>query len=422
MNAAVDAAADLTFLGGTRWVKVALAYSGGLDTSVAIRWLMEQYGAEVVAVTVDIGEVKDYEAIREKALRIGASQAFLVDAKEEFARDYIVPCLKANAVYENGYPVSTSMARPLIAKKVVEIAHQVGADAVAHGSTGKGNDQVRFEVTFAALDPSLKIIAPIREWNMSRDEEIEYAQQHGIPIPVTKESPFSIDENLWGRSIEAGVLEDPTVEPPEEAFRWTVSPEKAPDEPEYITIHFERGVPVAINDEPMDLVSLISHLNALGGRHGVGRIDMVENRLVGIKSREVYECPAAVILITAHRDLEALVLERELMHFKRMLEHKYAELVYYGLWFSPLKEALDAFMDKTQERVTGWVRVKLYKGSCVPVGRWSPYSLYRLDLATYEKVSTFDQRASEGFIKIFGLPTVLSMQVAREAAEKREGV
>jgi argininosuccinate synthase len=257
---------------------------------------------------------------------------------------------------------------------------------------------------------------------MSRDEEIEYAQQHGIPIPVTKESPFSIDENLWGRSIEAGVLEDPTVEPPEEAFRWTVSPEKAPDEPEYITIHFEQGVPVAINDEPMDLVSLISHLNALGGRHGVGRIDMVENRLVGIKSREVYECPAAVILITAHRDLEALVLERELMHFKRMLEHKYAELVYYGLWFSPLKEALDAFMDKTQERVTGWVRVKLYKGSCVPVGRWSPYSLYRLDLATYEKVSTFDQRASEGFIKIFGLPTVLSMQVAREAAEKREGV
>lgn len=401
-------------------MKVALAYSGGLDTSVAIRWLMERYGAEVVAVTVDIGEVKDYEAIREKALRIGASQAFLIDAKEEFARDYVLPCLKANAVYENGYPVSTSAARPLIAKKVVEVAHQVGADAVAHGSTGKGNDQVRFEVTFAALDPSLKIIAPIREWNMSRDEEIEYAQKNGIPIPVTKESPFSIDENLWGRSIEAGVLEDPTVEPPEEAFRWTVSPQKAPDEPEYVTIHFERGVPVAINDEPMDLVSLISQLNAIGGRHGVGRIDMVENRLVGIKSREVYECPAAVILIAAHRDLEALVLERELTHFKRLLEQKYAELVYYGLWFSPLREALDAFMEKTQERVTGWVRVKLYKGSCVPVGRWSPYSLYRLDLATYEKVSTFDQRAGEGFIKIFGLPTVLSMQVAREATEKRE--
>lgn len=401
-------------------MKVALAYSGGLDTSVAIRWLMERYGAEVVAVTVDIGEVKDYEAIREKALRIGASQAFLIDAKEEFARDYVLPCLKANAVYENGYPVSTSAARPLIAKKVVEVAHQVGADAVAHGSTGKGNDQVRFEVTFAALDPSLKIIAPIREWNMSRDEEIEYAQKNGIPIPVTKESPFSIDENLWGRSIEAGVLEDPTVEPPEEAFRWTVSPQKAPDEPEYVTIHFERGVPVAINDEPMDLVSLISQLNAIGGRHGVGRIDMVENRLVGIKSREVYECPAAVILIAAHRDLEALVLERELTHFKRLLEQKYAELVYYGLWFSPLREALDAFMEKTQERVTGWVRVKLYKGSCVPVGRWSPYSLYRLDLATYEKVGTFDQRAGEGFIKIFGLPTVLSMQLAREATEKRE--
>lgn len=400
-------------------MKVALAYSGGLDTSVAIRWLMEHYGAEVVAVTVDIGEVKDYEAIKEKALRIGALEAFLVDAKEEFAHDYILPCLKANAVYENGYPVSTAMARPLIAKKVVEIAHQVGADAVAHGSTGKGNDQVRFEVTFSVLDPSLKIIAPIRQWNMSRDEEIEYAQRHGIPISVTKESPFSIDENLWGRSIEAGVLEDPTVEPPEEAFRWTVSPHNAPNEPEYLTIHFEQGVPVALNDEPLDLVALISRLNEVGGRHGVGRIDMIENRLVGIKSREVYECPAATILITAHRDLEALVLERELMHFKRLLELKYAELVYYGLWFSPLKEALDAFMDKTQERVTGWVRVRLYKGTCVPVGRWSPYSLYRMDLATYEKASTFDQRASEGFIKIFGLPTVLSQQVARQTVERK---
>ncbi len=417
MKAAVDSAARFQ-IGGTRWVKVALAYSGGLDTSVAIRWLMEHYGAEVVAVTVDIGEVKDYEAIREKALRIGASQAFLVDAKEEFAHDYILPCLKANAVYENGYPVSTAMARPLIAKKV-EIAHQVGADAVAHGSTGKGNDQVRFEVTFSVLDPSLKIIAPIRQWNMSRDEEIEYAQRHGIPISVTKESPFSIDENLWGRSIEAGVLEDPTVEPPEEAFRWTVSPHNAPNEPEYLTIHFEQGVPVALNDEPLDLVALISRLNEVGGRHGVGRIDMIENRLVGIKSREVYECPAATVLITAHRDLEALVLERELMHFKRLLELKYAELVYYGLWFSPLKEALDAFMDKTQERVTGWVRVRLYKGTCVPVGRWSPYSLYRMDLATYEKVSTFDQRASEGFIKIFGLPTVLSQQVARQTVERK---
>ncbi|MDT7897334.1 MAG: argininosuccinate synthase [Armatimonadota bacterium] len=401
-------------------MKVALAYSGGLDTSVAIRWLMERYDAEVVAVTVDVGEVKDYESVQAKALTIGASATFLIDAKEEFAQHFIVPCLKANAVYENGYPLATAMARPLIAQKVVEIARQVGADAVAHGSTGKGNDQVRFEITFATLAPDLKIIAPIREWNMSRDEEIEYAQRHGIPVPVTKSSPFSIDENLWGRSIEAGILEDPTIEPPEEAFRWTVSPQHAPDEPEYLTVHFEQGIPVALNDEPMDLVTLISRLNAIGGRHGIGRIDMMENRLVGIKSREVYECPAAVLLLTAHRDLEALVLERELMHFKRTLEHKYAELVYYGLWFSPLREALDAFMDKTQEVVTGWVRLRLYKGTCMPVGRWSPYSLYRMDLATYERASTFDQRASEGFIRLFGLPTVLSHQVKKEAMAKEE--
>lgn len=398
-------------------MKVALAYSGGLDTSVAIRWLMERYRAEVVAVTVDVGEVKDYEAVRARALDIGASAAVLVDAKEEFAQRFITPCLKANAVYENGYPLATAIARPLIAQKVVEVARSVGADAVAHGSTGKGNDQVRFEITFATLAPDLKIIAPIREWNMSRDEEIEYAQQRGIPVPVTKSSPFSIDENLWGRSIEAGVLEDPTVEPPEEAFRWTVAPQHAPETPEYLTVHFERGVPVAVNDQPMDLVTLISHLNAVAGRHGVGRIDMVENRLVGIKSREVYECPAATVLLTAHRDLEALVLERDLFHFKRGLEQKYAELVYYGLWFSPLREALDAFVEKTQEVVTGWVRLRLYKGGCMAVGRWSPYSLYRLDLATYERTSTFDQRASEGFIRIFGLPTVLSHQVVKSAVQ-----
>ncbi|GBC99205.1 Argininosuccinate synthase [bacterium HR17] len=398
-------------------MKVALAYSGGLDTSVAIRWLMERYRAEVVAVTVDVGEVKDYEAVRVRALDIGASAAVLVDAKEEFAQRFITPCLKANAVYENGYPLATAIARPLIAQKVVEVARSVGADAVAHGSTGKGNDQVRFEITFATLAPDLKIIAPIREWNMSRDEEIEYAHQRGIPVPVTKSSPFSIDENLWGRSIEAGVLEDPTVEPPEEAFRWTVAPQHAPETPEYLTVHFERGVPVAVNDQPMDLVTLISHLNAVAGRHGVGRIDMVENRLVGIKSREVYECPAATVLLTAHRDLEALVLERDLFHFKRGLEQKYAELVYYGLWFSPLREALDAFVEKTQEVVTGWVRLRLYKGGCMAVGRWSPYSLYRLDLATYERTSTFDQRASEGFIRIFGLPTVLSHQVVKSAVQ-----
>ncbi len=391
-----------------------LAYSGGLDTSVAISWLRERYQAEVITATVDIGEVKDYEAIRRKALAIGAQQAFLIDAKGEFACSYVLPCLKANAFYEGAYPVSTAMARPLIASKVVEVAHRIGADAVAHGSTGKGNDQVRFEVTFTSLDPNLRVIAPIREWNMSRDQELAYARERGIPVPITEESPYSIDENLWGRSIEAGPLEDPTVEPPEDAFLWTVSADRAPAEPEYLTIAFEEGVPVSVNDQPMELVDLISFLNQVGGRHGVGRIDMMENRLVGIKSREVYECPAALILLTAHRDLERLTLERDLFHLKQILELKYAELVYYGLWFSPLKRALDAFMDETQKTVTGWVRVKLYKGSATPVARSSPYSLYRRDLATYEKTSTFDQRASEGFIRIFGLPTVLSNLVEEE--------
>ncbi len=385
--------------------KLVLAYSGGLDTSVAIKWLQEKYDVDVVAVAVDVGEEKNYEEIREKALRIGAVSAYVIDAKEEFAKDFVLPALKANALYEGRYPLSAALSRPLIAKKVVEIARKEGAKAVAHGSTGKGNDQVRFEVSFMSLAPELKIVAPVREWNLSREEELEYAKVHGIPVPVRKEKPYSIDVNLWGRSIECGPLEDPQKEPPQDAFLWTVSPQEAPDEPEYIEIEFTRGEPISLNGEKLPLPTLISRLNEIGGRHGVGRIDMVENRLVGIKSREVYEAPAAIILITAHKDLEALTLSRELLHFKQnYIDTKYAELVYYGLWFSQLKECLDAFIEGAEKFVSGEVRLKLFKGSCIPVGRSSPYSLYELSLATYGEGDVFDQRLAEGFVRLWGLP------------------
>ena len=395
-------------------MKIVLAYSGGLDTSVAIRWLAEEYDAEIVAAAVDVGEVKDYPAIRDKALDVGAVSSHILDAKDEFTHEFIFPCLKANAMYENDYPLATAMARPLISQKIVEIAASENADAVAHGSTGKGNDQVRFEVAFAALNPNLRIVAPARDWGMTREEEIEYAKEHDIPVPVTVENPFSIDENLWGRSVETGVLEDPTFESPEEAFEWTTAPEAAPDEAEYVTIGFECGVPVSLNESPTDPVSLIAQLNVLGGKHGVGRIDMIESRLVGIKSREVYEAPAATILLTAHRDLERLTIERDTLHFKARLELKYADLVYYGLWFHPLREALDSFMNDTQKTVTGEVRIKLFKGSCTAVGRSSPSGLYQYELATYDKADTFDHHASEGFIKIFGLPSKLSKAIERE--------
>lgn len=385
--------------------KLVLAYSGGLDTSVAIKWLQERYGVDVVAVAVDVGEEKNYEEIKEKALNIGAVASYVVDAKDEFARDFVLPALKANALYEGRYPLSAALSRPLIAKKVVEIAKKEGAKAVAHGSTGKGNDQVRFEVSFMALAPELKIVAPVREWNLSRDEEIEYAKAHGIPVPVKKDKPYSIDVNLWGRSIECGPIEDPESEPPEDAFLWTVSPLYAPDEPEYIEIEFEEGEPVSLNGEKLPLPALISRLNEIGGRHGVGRIDMVENRLVGIKSREVYEAPAATILITAHKDLEALTLSRELLHFKQnYIDTKYAELVYYGLWYSHLRECLDAFIEQAEKFVTGRVRLKLFKGSCIPVGRSSPHSLYDLSLATYGEGDIFDQKLAEGFVQLWGLP------------------
>jgi argininosuccinate synthase len=386
--------------------KCVLAYSGGLDTSVAIHWIKENYDCDVVAMSVDVGaNDKDLEFIRTKALSIGASASYIYDAKEEFAYKYILPTLQANAMYESKYYLSASLSRPLISKFLVDVAEQEGADFVAHGCTGKGNDQVRFEVSVAALNPNLQVIAPVRDWGWSRDEEIDYAIKHQIPVPVGKENPFSIDVNLWGRSCEAGVLEDPWAEAPEAAFDWTANAQDAPNQPEYLEIGFEQGVPVSLNGEKLGLVALIEQCNAIAGKHGVGRIDHVENRLVGIKSREVYEMPAATILTLAHKELETITLPRELHHFKLGLEQKYAEQVYFGLWFSPLREALDAFIQKSQETVTGEIRMKLFKGAAQVVGRRSPFTLYSYDLATYDKADKFDHAAAKGFIDIFGLPT-----------------
>jgi argininosuccinate synthase len=394
--------------------KVVLAYSGGLDTSVAIKWLKEKYDCEVIAFCADLGEGKDLDFIKEKALRIGAEKCYVADVKEEFIKDYAFKALKANALYEGVYPISTALSRPLIAKYLVEIAKKEGAFAVAHGCTGKGNDQVRFDLSVAALSPELKVIAPVREWTMSREEEIDYAAKNGIPVPVGKENPFSIDQNLWGRSIECGILEDPWVEPPEEAFEWTISPEKAPDEPAYVEITFEKGTPVAVDGKEMTPAELVANLNKIAGSHGFGRIDHVEDRLVGIKSREVYECPASLLLIEAHRHLESLTLPREVLHFKYIIEQKYAEIIYNGLWFSPLKKALDAFIEETQEVVSGTVRVKLYKGNAAVVGRKSPHSLYDVKLATYAEGDLFDHNAAVGFIALWGLPTKVYAQVNKK--------
>jgi len=385
--------------------KVVLAYSGGLDTSVAIRWLQEKYGMEVIALAADLGENKNLEAIRSKALLIGASKCLVVDAREAFVTEFAFKALKANALYEGKYPLSAGLSRPLIARLLVNVAAQEGAVAVAHGCTGKGNDQVRFDVSVSALNPELKVIAPVREWPMSREEEIAYAAARGIPVPVRKESPYSIDQNLWGCSIECGQLEDPWAEPPEDAWQWTTDPEEAPDEPEYAEVEFSRGVPVSLNARVMDPVELVSALNAVAGKHGVGRIDMVEDRLVGIKSREIYECPAALTLITAHKDLESITLPRELAAFKEAVDRKYAEIVYNGLWHSPLREALDAFIEKTQETVSGTVRLKLFKGSVSVVGRRSEFSLYDRSLATYAADDSFDHEAAAGFINVWALPT-----------------
>jgi argininosuccinate synthase len=384
--------------------KVVLAYSGGLDTSAAIRWLQEKYNLDVVAVTVDVGNERDFSAIQQKALNIGAVKALVLDAKELFVNHFIFPALKADALYEGQYPLATALSRPLIAKYLVDVARAEGASAVAHGCTGKGNDQVRIEVSVHALAPDLTVIAPAREWGMSREETINYAERHGIPVPVTVSSPYSIDENLWGRSIECGVLEDPWVEPPEEAFAWTKPPAETPNSPGYIEIGFEQGIPVTLDGRRMDGVSLIQRLNELAGGYGVGRIDHVENRLVGIKSREVYEAPAAMVLLQAHQALEAMTLSKEQLRFKQKVATEYADLVYNGLWFSSLHQDLDAYVESSQRFVTGTVRLKLYKGSSSVVGRKSPFSLYSYSLATYDKGDVFDQSASAGFIHIWGLP------------------
>src|SRR5215213_6524979 len=392
------------FSGGTmlQEKKVVLAYSGGLDTSVCVKWLEEQ-GAVPYALYVDLGQGEPADDVRAKALRIGAADAFVRDAKAEFADEYVAPAIKANALYGGKYPLFTALARPLIAKKLVEAAREVGATHIAHGSTGKGNDQVRFDVTTASLAPDLTVVAPVRDWDISRPEEMAYAEEHGIPVPTTKESPYSVDENLWGRSIEAGPLEDPDHEPTEDVFELTTSPENAPDEPQYIEIGFEEGLPITLDGEELPLVDLIAELNTVAGSNGVGRIDMIEDRLVGIKSREIYESPAALTIVAAHRELESLTLTRDVLRFKTTVEHRYAELAYEGLWFTPLKTALDAFITETQKTVTGTVRLKLYKGNTTVVGRMAPNALYSKDLATYDLNSTFDEAAAAGFIALWGL-------------------
>jgi argininosuccinate synthase len=384
--------------------RVILAYSGGLDTSVAIKWLEQKYNLKVVTLTVDIGNVPDLQDIRQKALRVGAVKAMVADAKETFIKSYAFPALQADAVYEGQYPLATALGRPLIVRLLVEAAKKERAEAVAHGCTGKGNDQVRMEVGIAALAPELKVIAPAREWNMTREQTIKYAQSHNIPVPVTRASPYSIDQNLWGRSIECGVLEDTWNEAPDDVFLWTKSPEKAPARPAYLEIGFEKGIPVSLNGLELGAVALVQKVHDLAGKHGIGRIDHVENRLVGIKSREVYEVPAATVLLKAHQALEDLVLTKEQLRFKARVAAEYADLVYNGLWFTGMRRDLTAYVVSTQRYVTGTIRVKLLKGNCQIVGRRSPYSLYDYSLATYDKGDAFDWSASPGFVHVWGLP------------------
>lgn len=383
--------------------KVVLAYSGGLDTSVAIHWIREKYNLDVVALTVDVGNERDLKAIQQRALKIGASKALIVDGKDLFVRYFVLPALRAGAVYQGHYLLATALARPLIAKFLVDVARQENAEAVAHGCTGKGNDQVRFDLTIGILAPELRIIAPMREWAMTREEEIEYALRHDIPVELNRASPFSIDQNLWGRSIEAGVLEDPWAEPPPEAFKWTSDAYQAPDEPAYLEIDFEEGFPVGLNGERLQSLQLISRLNELGGIHGVGRVDEIEDRLIGIKSREVYEAPAATILFSAHQALEKMTLSREQLRFKSQVAAEIAVLIYNGLWFSALHQDLAAFVASTQRNATGTVRLKLFKGNCQIVGRKSQYALYSRQLATYGLEDRFDHGAAVGFIKLWGL-------------------
>ena len=390
--------------------KVILAYSGGLDTSVAVKWLVDE-NYDVIACCLDIGEGKDTEAIRQKALDMGASASYAIDAREEFAQQFALIALQGNTFYENSYPLVSALSRPLISKKLVELAHETGATTIAHGCTGKGNDQVRFEVAIAALDPQLKVIAPVREWKWSREEEIAYAAEKGVPIPADLDNPYSIDQNLWGRACECGVLEDPWAAPPKGAYALTKELEDTPDQADIIEITFNQGVPVALNGEAMNLSTLTLKLNKLAGEHGIGRIDHVENRLVGIKSREVYECPGAMTLMAAHKELEDLVFVRELAHFKPLIEHQLSQVIYNGLWFNPLTDALIAFLKSTQVYVNGVVRIKLFKGNILCEGRKSENSLYDENLATYTSADTFDQDAAVGFIKLWGLPSKVHAEI-----------
>jgi len=391
--------------------KVVLAYSGGLDTSIAIKWLSDEYNMDVVAFTVNVGGVDNLEEIQKKALKVGAVKALTLDARKFFVDSYVFPALQANAIYEGQYPLATALGRPLIAKLLVDTARSEGATAIAHGSTGKGNDQVRFDVSVVALDPELKIIAPAREWNMTREESIAYAERHDIPVPITVASPYSIDENLWGRSIECGVLEDPWTEPPEDIYAWTKSPAEAPDKPDYVEIGFEKGIPISLNSKKLEGVALIQQLGELAGKHGVGRIDHMESRLIGIKSREIYEAPAAIVLLKAHQAVEAMTLSWHQLRFKEKVTSEYSDLVYNGLWFTALRRDLAAYVESSQRYVTGTIKVKLLKGTCSVVGRKSPFSLYNLNLATYDEGDVFDQSASPGFIHIWGLPVKIQAQV-----------
>ncbi|GAA3009743.1 argininosuccinate synthase [Tetragenococcus solitarius] len=399
--------------------KVVLAYSGGLDTSVSVKWLTDQ-GYDVIACCLDIGEGKDIQEIRKKALKVGAVQSYAIDAKEEFLQDFALVALQGNTFYENSYPLVSALSRPLIAKKLVELAHKTSATTIAHGCTGKGNDQVRFEVAIAALDPSLKVIAPVRQWQWSREEEIAYAQANNVPIPADLDNPYSIDQNLWGRACECGALEDPWATPPEGAYELTNELDNTPNEADIIELTFKKGVPTAINDKQMSLTQLTSTLNTLAGKHGIGRIDHVENRLVGIKSREVYECPGALTMMHAHKELEDLVFVRELAHFKPTIENQLAQTIYDGLWFNPLTKALVSFIKSSQEDVNGVVRLKLFKGNIICQGKKSSNSLYNENLATYTSADTFDQEAAIGFIKLWGLPSKVHAEVQNQQLNVKE--
>ena len=399
-----------------------MAYSGGLDTSVCIRWIQEKYAMDVVTLTVNLGQGSDLNGIKHRAVATGAVKAIVYDARQMFVDYFVFPALQAGAIYEGEYLLATALGRPLIAKLLVDVAQEEEASAVAHGSTGKGNDQVRFDVSVNTLAPDLRVIAPVREWRMTRDEEILYAQKHSIPIPVSRKNPYSVDRNLWGRSVEAGSLEDPSTEPPEEVYEWTMNVAKTPDEPEYVEIQFEHGVPVALDGREMDGVALIDRLNEVAGRHGIGRIDHLENRLVGIKSREIYEAPAATVLHKAHQLLEDLTLSKDQARFKALISKEYADLVYNGLWFSALHRDLRGFVMSNQQYVSGTVRMRLFKGNCTVAGRTSPQSLYSLSLATYDTGDVYDHSAALGFIKIHGLAqrTQAQIQLLGEARMIKE--